>query len=152
MDKEIVFTSSYSSQLGALISLSKYLNNIDFKRTLVIDKSATFRCIDRFRYCKLRGAVTSVIPEELIVVNNDPSLIAAALHKFSLAQIDYLFGGGKIIEKYAFKNKVKVINCKNHRLNINEIEQITKTFKIDEIKYKNKFLLINDNTTTGYSS
>ncbi len=32
MDKEIVFTSSYSSQLGALISLSKYLNDIDLKK------------------------------------------------------------------------------------------------------------------------
>ena len=32
MDKEIVFTSSYSSQLGALISLSKYLSNIDLKK------------------------------------------------------------------------------------------------------------------------
>ena len=48
-----------------------FLNKEDFKNTLVIDKSATLECLYRFRYCKLMGAVTSVIPEELIVVNND---------------------------------------------------------------------------------
>ena len=31
MIKEIVFTSSYSSQLGALISLSKYFKNKDLE-------------------------------------------------------------------------------------------------------------------------
>ena len=31
MKSEIVFTSSYSSQLGALISLSRYLKNKDLK-------------------------------------------------------------------------------------------------------------------------
>ena len=31
MIKEIVFTSSYSSQLGAIISLSHYFNRIELK-------------------------------------------------------------------------------------------------------------------------
>ena len=33
MKREIVFTSSYSSQLGALISLSKYFKNKDLENT-----------------------------------------------------------------------------------------------------------------------
>ena len=128
------------------------LSKNDFKNTLVIDKSATLKCLSRFRYCRLRGAVTSVIPEELIVVNNDDALIAAALHKHSIAQIDYLIGGGEMIEKYAMKNNVKMIKCKNPRFNINEIDKVNEELKIKEINHKKDFLLINDNSGLAFSS
>ena len=131
-----------------LSSLSKN----DFKNTLVIDKSATLKCLSRFRYCRLRGAVTSVIPEELIVVNNDHALIAAALHKYSIAQIDYLIGGGEMIEKYAMKNNVKMIKCKNPRFNINEIDKVNEELKIKKVNHKKDFLLINDNSGLAFSS
>ena len=112
----------------------KYLNLKDFQRTLVIDKSATLSCLDRIRYCRLRGATTSLIPEELITVNNNIDLVAAALHRYSLAQLDYIFGSENLALEYARVNNVTAINCLNPRFNVQEIKNLKNKLHIESIK------------------
>ncbi len=131
----------------------KYLTSKDFKKTLVIDKSATLSCLDRIRYCRLRGATTAVIPEELITVNNNIDLVAAALHRYSLAQLDYIFATENLALEYAKVNNVTAIDCLNPRFNAKEIKNLKNKLHIKSIKKKKKpFLLINDNTFYDYSA
>ncbi len=131
----------------------KYLTSKDFQRTLVIDKSATLSCLDRIRYCRIRGATTAVIPEELITVNNNIDLVAAALHRYSLAQIDYIFASENLALEYAKVHNVTAIDCLNPRFNIKEIKKLKDKLDIKLNKIKKKpFIVINDNTFYEYSA
>ena len=131
----------------------KYLTKKDFQRTLVIDKSATLSCLDRIRYCRLRGAITAVIPEELITVNNNIDLVAAALHRYSLAQLDYIFASENFALEYAKLNNVIAIDCLNPRFNVVEIKNLKDKLDIKSNEIiKKPFILINDNTFYEYSA
>ena len=70
---------------------------------------------------QIKGATTAVIPEELITVNNNIDLVAAALHRYSLAQLDYIFATENLALEYAKVNN-STIDCLNPRFNAKEIK------------------------------
>ena len=131
----------------------KCLDKKDYKNTLMIDKSCTLACLPRFRYSRLRGAITSLIPEELITVSDDMMILKTSLNKNSLAQVDYIFSSNNIISEYAKENYVSTISAKNPRFNIEEINKLSEELNILKMKAKKKnYILINDNTSAKYSS
>ena len=69
--------------IPSIIIHKHYLKKIDksfLTECVIVDKSATYNCVNRLRFSKLSGALNIVIPEELLICDKFISQIKGTLH------------------------------------------------------------------------
>jgi len=147
--------------IPSLIIHKHYLKKIGkkiLKKSVVIDKSATFSCMQRLRYAKLNGSLNIIIPEELLICDLVQEQIQGILNRKTLNYVDLIANNSIEVKKY-LKNLNMVdstINTINPRLCIDQIKKISNTLfeknKLSKNLLDEEFLLINDKLSLKFSS
>ena len=147
--------------IPSIIIHKHYLKKIDkkfLKECVIIDKSATYSCVNRLRYSKLAGALNIVIPEELLICDKFVSQIKGCLHPRTLNYVDFVVCNSKEIIKYlnSSNKNVGTIDSINPRLSQLSIEKNCSKYLFPKINVKeiinDEFILINDVLSLKFSS
>ena len=136
----------------------KKLKRKTIRNSIIIDKSATISCIGRLRHTKLNGGLNMVIPEELILCDENQSFIEASLNPLSLHYVDYILCDSEKIKSFLNKNKqrTKIVNILNPRFCNKLIDLYIKKYNIPYYSILNDvnqpYILINDRLSMKFSS
>ena len=147
--------------IPSIIIHKHYLKKIDksfLKECIIIDKSATYSCVNRLRYSKLSGALNIVIPEELLICDKFLSQIKGTLHPRTLNYVDFVLCNSREVVNYLNSNNknVKTIDYVNPRLSRKTIENNCSKYLFPKTNVKeiinDEFILINDALSLKFSS
>ena len=147
--------------IPSIIIHKHYLKKIDksiLKESVIIDKSATYSCVNRLRYSKISGSLNIVIPEELLICDKFISHIKGTLHPKTLNYVDFVVCNSKEVINYLNSNNknIKTIDIVNPRLSQSTIEKNCSKYLFPKINVKeiikDEFILINDTLSLKFSS
>ena len=147
--------------IPSIIIHKHYLKKIDksfLKESVIIDKSATYSCVNRLRYSKISGALNIVIPEELLICDKFVSQIKGTLHPRTLNYVDFVVCNSREVVNYLNSNNknIKTIDIINPRLSQSTIEKNCSKYLFPKINVKeiikDEFILINDTLSLKFSS